>query len=46
MEVVHRVCCGIDVHKATLTACLRQVDGAGQVTKRRCASLLRPIVLS
>jgi hypothetical protein len=31
MQVVHPVCCGIDVHQAQLTACLRQVDGAGHV---------------
>lgn len=27
MEVVHACCCGIDVHKATLVACLRRQDG-------------------
>jgi len=33
MQVVHPVCCGIDVHKDTLTACLRRVDANGQVSK-------------
>jgi transposase len=33
MQVEHPVCCGIDVHKAILTACLRRVDVAGQITK-------------
>ena len=33
MQVVHPICCGIDVHQARLTACLRQVDADGQVTK-------------
>ena len=33
MQVVYPVCCGIDVHQAQLTACLRQVDGRGQVTQ-------------
>jgi transposase len=31
MHVVYPVCCGIDVHQARLTACLRRVDTAGQV---------------
>ena len=33
MQVEHPVCCGIDVHKDTLTACLRRVDTNGQVSK-------------
>src|SRR5919198_3303662 len=32
MQVVHPVCCGLDVHQATLTACLRHVNDAGQIT--------------
>ena len=32
MPVVHPICCGIDVHQAQLTACLRRVDMDGQVT--------------
>ena len=32
MEIVHPVCCGIDVHAAQLTACLRRVSEAGQIT--------------
>jgi transposase len=32
MQVVHPICCGIDVHQAQLTACLRRVDTDGQVT--------------
>jgi transposase len=31
--VEHPVCGGIDVHKDTLTACLRRVDANGQVSK-------------
>lgn len=31
MQVVHPVCCGIDVHQARLTACLRCVQPDGQV---------------
>jgi transposase len=31
--VEHPVCCGIDVHKDTRTACLRRVDANGQVRK-------------
>jgi len=33
MQVEHPVCCGIDVHKAMLTACLRRVGTDGQVSK-------------
>ena len=33
MQVEHPVCCGIEVHKDTLTACLRRVDANGQVSK-------------
>jgi hypothetical protein len=32
MQVIHAVCCGIDVHSAQLTACLRQVSEDGQST--------------
>src|SRR6266545_4613146 len=40
MHVVHPICCGIDVHQAQLTACLRRVDTEGQVTTevRECAT--------
>jgi hypothetical protein len=33
MQVDQPVCCGIDVHKDTRTACLRCVDANGQVSK-------------
>jgi transposase len=32
MQVVHPVCCGIDGHAAQLTACLRRVNGDGQIS--------------
>jgi transposase len=32
MEVVYPICCGIDGHQATLTACLRRVSTDGQIT--------------
>src|SRR5262249_14310102 len=35
MQIEHPVCCGIDVHKDMLTACLRRVDANGQVSKER-----------
>jgi hypothetical protein len=35
MQVEYPVCCGIDVHKDTRTACLRRVDANGQVSKER-----------
>ena len=33
MDIVYPICCGLDVHKATVTACLRRVERTGQVTK-------------
>lgn len=30
MEILHRSCCGIDVHKQFLVACLRTVDETGR----------------
>jgi transposase len=33
MQVVHPICCGIDVHQAQLTVCLRRVTDEGQVTQ-------------
>jgi transposase len=32
MQVVHPVCCGLDVHQASLTACLRRMSDDGQIT--------------
>ena len=32
MQVIHPVCCGIDVHSTQLTACLRRVSDDGQIT--------------
>ena len=32
MQVLHPVCCGIDVHSAQLTACLRRVRDDGEIT--------------
>ena len=31
MELVHPVCCGLDVHKASVTACLRRVMEGGMI---------------
>ena len=40
MQVVYPVCCGIDVHQAQLTACLRRVSPEGQITteQRDCGT--------
>ena len=35
MHVVYPVCCGLDVHQAQLTACLRCVSPEGQITLER-----------
>ena len=32
MPVIHPVCCGLAGHPAPLTACLRRVGDAGQIT--------------
>ena len=42
MQVIHPICCGIDVHQAQLTACLRRVDMDGQVTKEVASRRPRP----
>jgi transposase len=31
MDILYAVCCGLDVHKTTVTACLRQVGRRGRV---------------
>jgi transposase len=33
MEILYAICCGLDVHKDTVTACLRRLGADGQVTK-------------
>jgi transposase len=35
MEIVHRLCCGLDVHKRSVVACLRLVGPDGQVRKEK-----------
>lgn len=33
MEILYAICCGLDVHKDSVTACLRRREATGQVTK-------------
>ena len=33
MEILYTICCGLDVHKDSVVACLRRVGAAGHVTK-------------
>ena len=33
MQVLYERCCGLDVHKKTVVACLFSVDTMGQVVK-------------
>ena len=33
MEIVHRCCCGLDVHKKMIVACVIVLDAAGQRQK-------------
>ena len=35
MEVLYRRCCGLDVHKRSISACLRTVDDHGHVDRER-----------
>jgi len=30
MDTMYRCCCGLDVHKETVAACVRRVDAAGE----------------
>lgn len=34
MEVIHRHCAGLDVHKASIVACARHLEAEGEVKKR------------
>lgn len=31
METIHPICCGLDVHQASVSACLRRVNADGTV---------------
>src|SRR5262245_8513739 len=46
MQVLHPVCCGIDVHSAQLTACLRRVSDDGQITTELvdCGTTYRALI--
>ena len=33
MEIFYTRCCGLDVHKSTITACVRLHDGGGKLRK-------------
>ena len=33
MEILYPICCGLDVHKDTVTACLRRLEAPGHVRK-------------
>src|SRR5262245_39433567 len=46
MQVLHPVCCGIDVHAAQLTACLRRVSDDGQITTELvdCGTTYRELI--
>jgi transposase len=35
MNLVHRVCCGLDVHKRTVVACLRISGASGEIRRER-----------
>ena len=32
METIHPICCGLDVHQASVSACLRRVNAEGTVS--------------
>jgi len=33
MEILYAICCGLDVHKDSITACLRRLEAGGQGTR-------------
>ena len=33
MEILYAICCGLDVHKDSVTACLRRLEASGEATK-------------
>jgi len=43
METIHSVCCGLDVHQASVSACLRRVatDGTVSIEKRQFSTTVR-----
>jgi hypothetical protein len=46
MEVVYPCCCGLDVHKASITACVLWAEGGGRPRKekRRFGTLTRDLL--
>jgi hypothetical protein len=36
MKLIYRRCCGIDVHKATLSACVRVHGPGGKLVQENC----------
>jgi transposase len=34
MQIIHHVCCGLDVHKDSIVACIRQTHGQGHVDEQ------------
>lgn len=45
MDLAHPICCGIDVHQASITACLRRVEADGKVglTTREFGTTVRDL---
>ena len=45
LSVIHRCCCGLDVHKDTVVACLLQVTAEGEVRQetRTFPTILRDL---
>jgi transposase len=46
METIHPVCCGLDVHQASVTACLRRVTAEGSISveKRQFATTVQGLL--
>src|SRR5215471_13343491 len=45
MEVLYRCCCGLDVHKKSITACVLRVEkGKTRKEKRRCGTFTRELL--
>lgn len=46
MQVIHPCCCGLDMHKDTVVACVRQTPPDGSIDSQGYAVVLLPAFFS
>jgi transposase len=47
MQIIHRCCCGLDVHKKLIVACLIKLNEAGEFQKEiRCFTTMTKDILA